>query len=83
MAEPKPRDLAALLLTLTVVTGIVDAGSFLGLGRVFVANMTGNVVFLAALFVRHLMRRGLLMASRCSGRSTSSPTAPTRSGTAR
>lgn len=46
MAEPKPRDLAALLLTLTVVTGVVDAVSFLGLGRVFVANMTGNVVFL-------------------------------------
>lgn len=45
MAEPKPRDLAALLLTLTVVTGVVDAVSFLGLGRVFVANMTGNVVF--------------------------------------
>ncbi|UOX85001.1 DUF1275 domain-containing protein [Amycolatopsis sp. FBCC-B4732] len=46
MAEPKPRDLAALLLALTVVTGVVDAVSFLGLGRVFVANMTGNVVFL-------------------------------------
>ncbi|MET8997063.1 YoaK family protein [Amycolatopsis sp. Hca4] len=45
MAEPKPRDLAALLLALTVVTGVVDAVSFLGLGRVFVANMTGNVVF--------------------------------------
>jgi uncharacterized membrane protein YoaK (UPF0700 family) len=46
MAETKARDLAALLLTLTVVTGVVDAVSFLGLGRVFVANMTGNVVFL-------------------------------------
>ncbi|MEV6827962.1 YoaK family protein [Amycolatopsis sp. NPDC051102] len=46
MAEPEPRHLAALLLTLTVVTGVVDAVSFLGLGRVFVANMTGNVVFL-------------------------------------
>jgi uncharacterized membrane protein YoaK (UPF0700 family) len=46
MAETKARELAALLLTLTVVTGVVDAVSFLGLGRVFVANMTGNVVFL-------------------------------------
>ncbi|MBE1497241.1 uncharacterized membrane protein YoaK (UPF0700 family) [Amycolatopsis lexingtonensis] len=46
MAEPEPRDLAPLLLALTVVTGVVDAVSFLGLGRVFVANMTGNVVFL-------------------------------------
>jgi uncharacterized membrane protein YoaK (UPF0700 family) len=32
-------------LTLTVVTGLVDAVSVLSLGRVFVANMTGNVVF--------------------------------------
>jgi uncharacterized membrane protein YoaK (UPF0700 family) len=34
-----------LLLGLTVFTGIVDAVSILALGRVFVANMTGNVVF--------------------------------------
>ncbi|MFF5768145.1 YoaK family protein [Streptomyces tanashiensis] len=38
--------LAPLLLVLTFVSGLVDAASFLGLGRVFVANMTGNVVFL-------------------------------------
>jgi Protein of unknown function (DUF1275) len=31
---------------LTVVTGLVDAFSYLVLGHVFVANMTGNVVFL-------------------------------------
>jgi uncharacterized membrane protein YoaK (UPF0700 family) len=31
---------------LTMVTGIVDAVSYLKLGHVFVANMTGNVVFL-------------------------------------
>jgi uncharacterized membrane protein YoaK (UPF0700 family) len=31
---------------LTVVTGLVDAFSYLRLGHVFVANMTGNVVFL-------------------------------------
>ncbi|MGW8760900.1 YoaK family protein [Streptomyces sp. NPDC055815] len=31
---------------LTFVSGLVDAASFLGVGRVFVANMTGNVVFL-------------------------------------
>jgi uncharacterized membrane protein YoaK (UPF0700 family) len=35
----------AILLMLTVVTGLVDAVSILSLGRVFVANMTGNVVF--------------------------------------
>ena len=33
------------LLVLTVVTGLVDAVSYLSLGHVFVANMTGNVVF--------------------------------------
>jgi uncharacterized membrane protein YoaK (UPF0700 family) len=38
--------LAPLLVTLTVVTGVVDATSYLELGHVFVANMTGNVVFL-------------------------------------
>lgn len=38
--------LPALLLALTVVTGLVDAVSILSLGRVFVANMTGNVVFI-------------------------------------
>jgi uncharacterized membrane protein YoaK (UPF0700 family) len=37
--------LPALLLVLTAVTGVVDAVSILALGRVFVANMTGNVVF--------------------------------------
>lgn len=37
--------LPPLMLALTVVTGLVDAVSYLELGRVFVANMTGNVVF--------------------------------------
>src|SRR6266705_6962357 len=35
------------LLGMTVVTGLVDAVSFLSLGRVFTANMTGNIVLLA------------------------------------
>jgi uncharacterized membrane protein YoaK (UPF0700 family) len=39
--------LPPLLLALTVVTGLVDSFSYLVLGHVFVANMTGNVVFLA------------------------------------
>jgi uncharacterized membrane protein YoaK (UPF0700 family) len=38
--------LPTLLVGLTVVTGLVDAFSYLALGHVFVANMTGNVVFL-------------------------------------
>jgi uncharacterized membrane protein YoaK (UPF0700 family) len=43
--EPSSRVLVALGL-LTFVTGVVDAASVLGLGHVFTANMTGNVVFL-------------------------------------
>jgi uncharacterized membrane protein YoaK (UPF0700 family) len=39
--------LPALLIVLTFVTGVVDAVSYLDLGHVFVANMTGNVVFFA------------------------------------
>jgi uncharacterized membrane protein YoaK (UPF0700 family) len=38
--------LPLLLIVLTVVTGLVDAVSYLKLGHVFVANMTGNVVLL-------------------------------------
>ena len=38
--------LPAVLVLLTVVTGLVDAVSYVALGHVFVANMTGNVVFL-------------------------------------
>ena len=38
--------LPLLLILLTVVTGLVDAVSYLELGHVFVANMTGNVVLL-------------------------------------
>ena len=38
--------LAPLLLLLTLTTGLVDSLSYLLLGHVFVANMTGNVLFL-------------------------------------
>jgi uncharacterized membrane protein YoaK (UPF0700 family) len=38
--------LARALLVLTFSTGVVDAVSYLGLGRVFTANMTGNIVLL-------------------------------------
>jgi uncharacterized membrane protein YoaK (UPF0700 family) len=44
-ADPRDGPLPILLLVLTVITGVVDAVSILSLGRVFVANMTGNVVF--------------------------------------
>src|SRR6266700_5829419 len=39
--------IAYALLVLTAVTGLVDAVSFLSLGHVFTANMTGNIVLLA------------------------------------
>jgi uncharacterized membrane protein YoaK (UPF0700 family) len=38
--------LPALLLALTVLAGVVDAVSILRLGHVFVATVTGNLVFL-------------------------------------
>lgn len=47
---PNRRVVVALLL-LTVATGLVDAVSVLVLGHVFVANMTGNVIFLGFWFV--------------------------------
>jgi uncharacterized membrane protein YoaK (UPF0700 family) len=40
------RRLPPLLLALTLTTGLIDAASYLGLGHVFTANMTGNVVLL-------------------------------------
>jgi uncharacterized membrane protein YoaK (UPF0700 family) len=45
VADPAHGPLPVLLLGLTVLTGVVDAVSILALGRVFVANMTGNVAF--------------------------------------
>jgi uncharacterized membrane protein YoaK (UPF0700 family) len=47
------RSTVASLLLLTFATGLVDAVSVLVLGHVFVANMTGNVIFLGFWFVPH------------------------------
>jgi uncharacterized membrane protein YoaK (UPF0700 family) len=41
-----PAGLLGSLMVLTLVSGVVDAVSYLGLGHVFTANMTGNVVVL-------------------------------------
>ncbi|WP_022682324.1 YoaK family protein [Sphingobium bisphenolivorans] len=49
MTPASPTSIAPLpwlLLLLSVTTGLVDAISVLGLGKVFTANMTGNIVFL-------------------------------------
>jgi uncharacterized membrane protein YoaK (UPF0700 family) len=46
-AARRVQPLLLALWLLTLVTGLVDAACFLGLGRVFTANQTGNVVLLA------------------------------------
>lgn len=43
--DPSHGRLPAILLVMTVMSGMVDAISILTLGHVFVANMTGNLVF--------------------------------------
>ena len=47
-AETRLNHTLPLLLHIaTAITGLIDAISYLALGHVFTANMTGNVVFLA------------------------------------
>jgi uncharacterized membrane protein YoaK (UPF0700 family) len=41
-----PTSFPPLLLVLTLTSGVIDGASYVGLGHVFVANMTGNIVFL-------------------------------------
>jgi uncharacterized membrane protein YoaK (UPF0700 family) len=47
MLRDQARLHLALMLVLTFSTGVVDAIGYLGLDKVFTANMTGNVVILA------------------------------------
>ncbi|HEX4210973.1 MAG TPA: YoaK family protein [Candidatus Binataceae bacterium] len=50
--QPAERD--KLLLVLAITSGSADAWSYIGLGRAFVANMTGNTVLLGiAIFGEH------------------------------
>src|SRR6266568_4594532 len=44
------RVLYGSLYCLTFVTGLVDAGSYVAMGHVFTANMTGNIIFLGFAF---------------------------------
>ena len=59
--------LPPLMIMLTIVTGIVDAVAYLRLGHVFVANMTGNIVFLgfSAAGARGVSIVGSLLAIAC------------------
>src|ERR1700728_432929 len=72
------------LMVLTLVSGLVDAVSYLGLGHVFTANMTGNVVVLgfaaagaagfsapATLTSLGVLLLGAVIAGRCAGNITS------------
>lgn len=45
-ASTRRRMLLPTLLLMTVATGLIDAVSYLALGSVFTANMTGNVVLI-------------------------------------
>ncbi|RVT91193.1 YoaK family protein [Sphingomonas crocodyli] len=42
----KTEGLVPLMLALSATTGLIDAVSVIGLGKVFTANMTGNIAFL-------------------------------------
>src|ERR1700679_1968339 len=44
------RVLYGSLFCLTFVTGLVDAGSWVAMGHVLTANMTGNIIFLGFAF---------------------------------
>lgn len=46
------RRLVPLVFLLSATAGIIDAVSVLGLGKVFTANMTGNIVFLGLAVAR-------------------------------
>ena len=56
--------LPALLVALTVVTGLVDAVSYVAVGHVFVANMTGNVVFLGSAIAAAVVGQPVSSAAR-------------------
>jgi uncharacterized membrane protein YoaK (UPF0700 family) len=63
--EQQHGPLPLLLVLLTMVSGLLDAVSYLALDHVFVANMTGNIVFLglAAADARELSIAGSLIAT--------------------
>jgi uncharacterized membrane protein YoaK (UPF0700 family) len=86
----RPRVRNALLLALTVAAGSADAVSYLGLGRVFTANMTGNLVLLGvaigqgqvAASLRSVIAfacfgMGVLVGARATERSTETAVWPT------
>ena len=71
------RDL--LLLALTWAAGNIDAIGYLGLGRVFTANMTGNTVLLGRTSARSRARRRSARSWRSSASASGSSWAPSSS----
>lgn len=79
------RSLVAALLALTFATGLIDAVSFLALGQVFTANMTGNVALLGfapfspelsvprSLAALALFLAGAMLGGKLAARMTRSP----------
>lgn len=45
-ADPDHGWMPAVMLVMTAMSGVVDAVSILSLGHVFMANMTGNLLFI-------------------------------------
>jgi hypothetical protein len=76
-ASAAEESLPPLLIVLTIVTGVVDALAYLRLGHVFVANMTGNVVFLGFAAAG---AGGLSVPGRCSRWPASFPAVSPRDG---
>ena len=58
--------LSPALVILTFVAGLVDALSYLALGHVFVANVTGNIVFLGFAFAHAQGARAICWCPRQS-----------------
>ena len=67
MQARQERMVPLLLYLFTAVTGLVDAVSYIGLGHIFIANMTGNIVLLgfAAAGCTRVVRVALADSSRC------------------
>lgn len=67
----RPPTYRAAILAFTVAAGAVDAATYLGLGQVFTANMTGNTVLLAIAVAEGsgaaAARSGAALAGFCAG----------------
>jgi uncharacterized membrane protein YoaK (UPF0700 family) len=67
----RPDRSRACVLALALAGGVIDAASYLGLGQVFTANMTGNTVLIGVALARGsgagVARSGTALAGFCAG----------------